>query len=140
MRVALLTDKGSRADALLEKLGDRLCREVAGLEVARETVDGVWDLPLCALRHAADADLVVVLVRARGHARLERVLEKLVDVELQTGTPVLKAVEEGRREEARSDEEAADAWAAAVLARLFGEEDGQAPEEDSLPPPLPLVP
>jgi hypothetical protein len=69
-------------------------------------VPTLLDIPLQAKQSADKADLVVVsFLYDKGNKRIEFVLRKLVEIELQTGTKVIKAFEESEVEELLTDED-----------------------------------
>lgn len=125
MKVSLISDSESGVNifpALREKLGE----EVADLKFEEAFVPNHLDLPHKALELAENSDLLFVFsLYPKNDFSVEILLEKLVDLELQTGKKIIKAVEELDLEElkeAELDEELtalAEKWSTFILNYLY---------------------
>lgn len=126
MKISFLSDAESKVNVFPE-LAAKLREEIADIETEEFFVPAKEDLPRKALELSSDASLLVVLsLYPEKTPRVEMLLEKLIDVELKTGTAIVKAFEESEVFDLESDEEIelekealAEKWASYITKLLF---------------------
>ena len=103
MKVHFVTSKEQEIDFFPELIA-LLQQEFPEMQPETYYVPTVLDIPLQAKQCADKADLVVVsFLYDKDNKRIEFVLRKLVEIELETGTKVIKAFEESDIEELLTD-------------------------------------
>jgi len=97
MKIVLLSDSKSEVN-ILPKLKEKLLGQIADAEVSQHFVHSPSDLPLKAKQLSQNSKLVFVFSDCeKEDARM--VVSKLVDIEVQTGTRIIKAIGEEEPEE-----------------------------------------
>jgi len=105
MKITFLSDAESKVN-VFPSIAAKLREEIADIETEEFFVPVKEDLPRKALELSSDASLLVVLsLYPERTPRVEMLLEKLIDVELKTGTAMVKAFEESEVFDLESDEE-----------------------------------
>ena len=126
MKITFLSDAESKVN-VFPSIAAKLREEIADIETEEFFVPVKEDLPRKALELSSDASLLVVLsLYPERTPRLEMLLEKLIDVELKTGTAMVKAFEESEVFDLESDEEIelekealAEKWGSYIIKLLF---------------------
>jgi len=126
MKITFLSDAESKVN-VFPSIAAKLREEIADIETEEFFVPVKEDLPRKALELSSDASLLVVLsLYPERTPRVEMLLEKLIDVELKTGTAMVKAFEESEVFDLESDEEIelekealAEKWGSYIIKLLF---------------------
>jgi len=93
---------------IFPELEEKLLAEIADLDSEQEFVPSKLDLPRKAQSRAQDFDLIFVLcLHGENDPEVRILKEKLVDVELQSGVPIIKAIEESDIDEIESEDQRA---------------------------------
>lgn len=128
MRVFLVGDSKTGIDFFPE-LESFLLGRVVGLEVQSVIVPFPEDVPAAVKSVLGEADLVFVFVLYEElDFKIKALLNRLVDLEMDSGSKIVKAVEEsdlgaltGYALEAKKSR-LAEQWGSLILSRLFGRE------------------
>jgi riboflavin synthase len=105
MKISFITSAESKVN-ILPGLVESLSKEIVDLEAEQAFVPSMLDIPLKALEMASTSELIFVFVLyPEKGPEVETLLEKLVDVELQTNTKIIKAVEQSAIEELVDEQE-----------------------------------
>ena len=129
MRIALISSEESITNPL-SGLNSFLNEQIINVEVEEITVPMNLDI-IAAVNELEDYNLIFVFVSyAKEDAKIKLLLEKLVELEIQKGIKIIKAVElseeEGGEAEPETIAETADPlvqkWGNFILKELFGEE------------------
>lgn len=126
MKITFLSDAESEVN-LFPEFSAKLRAEVADIELEEVFVASKEDLPKKALDLSQEAELIFVFTLfPERTAKIDMVLEKLIDVELKTGISIVKAFEESEVFEMESEEEIglekdalAEKWASFLVRLLF---------------------
>jgi len=126
LKILFLSDSGSGVN-IFPEMEEKLAGEIADLDIDAEFVPGKLDLPRKALSRANEFELIFVLcLHEEKDPEVDILKEKLVDVELQAGTPIIKAIEESGAEEIESEDQRAmekealtEKWSEFLLNYLF---------------------
>jgi len=91
---------------IFPELEEKLLEEIADFEIEAEFVPSKLDLPMKAYSRAQDFDLIFVLcLHPEKDSEAGILKEKLVEVELKTGVPIIKAIEVSEIDEIESEDE-----------------------------------
>ena len=145
MKIALLSESKTPIN-ILPKLKENLQKQIIDAEVDISFVPSIEDLPFKAKKLAFSHKVVFVfsLYEDEEKQKAKMVLEKLVDVEVETGKKIFKVVEESETETFITEqhleaerEELAKKWADVIVKVLFKPHE-LAPDEKVLGNQLPL--
>ena len=136
MKIALLSDSKTGIN-IFSKLKEKLLAKIADSEIGEHFVPSLEDLPLKAKELTKSNKIVFVFsLYFEKDSSVEMLIEKLVDIELETGKKIVKAIEQSEIEdlstEQQFDEERerlAEKWADTIIKILFSPKDF-APTED----------
>ncbi len=137
LRIALLSDSQCGIN-FFPKLGEKLSGQIADAEIETHFVPSPEDLPLKAKELASSCDLIFVFsLYSEDKSRAEMVVEKLVDVETETGKKIVKAIEESELDDINTAEQLeeekerlAEKWSSLIVKTLF--KPGEvSPEEET---------
>ena len=135
MKIALLSDSKTGIN-IFPELKKRLSKKIADVEIQESFVNAPEDLPLKAKELAESNSLVFVFsLYDEKDKKVEMILEKLVGIELETGTKIVKAVEESELDVSTEEqfeeerERLAEKWSETILKTLFKPEEFS-PKED----------
>lgn len=94
MKISLISDSKTRIN-FFEELSEKLAEQIADIETEVFFVPFPEDIPAKAKEsfESEEADFVFVFSASEKAAKKELLLSKLIDVELQTGKKVIKAIE-----------------------------------------------
>jgi hypothetical protein len=92
MRISFIGYKENPINFFKELAVD-LSRKVSGLELNERFVPSLEDLPFVALEETHDSEFIFVFAITNNDTERLLIEEKLVDVELSSGTRILKAIE-----------------------------------------------
>jgi len=125
MRIALISDNDSIN--ILQLMQERLALEIADLTIDLFIVPLKNDLPFKAAELTEAFDLIFVFTSFEKESfELSVILQKLIDIELKTGTKIIKAFQEILVEEIEDIESEkkrlADKWAELLLTYISSEE------------------
>ena len=126
MKITFLSDSESRVN-IFPELAAKLKEEIADIETDEFFVPVKEDLPRKALELAADTGILFVFsLFPEKTPRLEMLLGKLIDVELKSGTAIVKAFDESEVFDLESEEEIelekealTEKWGAYLVKLLF---------------------
>ena len=126
MKVALVSAKTSTVD-IFPALKENLSKEIAGIEFEELFVPSADNLPAAASKLAGKADLVLVFALFEEPSEeISFLKQKLVDVEIASGKPVLKYIQESELEREDRKEEyiegLAEKWSETIIDVLFRSE------------------
>ncbi len=127
LRIALISSEESITNPL-PALNSFLNEQIINVEVEEITVKMNLDI-IAAINELEDYELVFVFVSyIKEDAKIRLLLEKLVELEMQKGVKIIKAVEQDEEEEAEM-EKISDSkgplvqkWGNFILKELYGEE------------------
>ena len=126
MHISLVGCRESTVDFFPE-LGKALAKKISGVEVGERFVPFPDDLPVVALECAKESDFVFVFALLEDEAKAMFITEKLIDVELSSGTRILKAVladdfsAEDEDDYIEKKNALVEEYSALILGVLFGE-------------------
>jgi hypothetical protein len=92
MKIAFVGYKENPVE-IFKELAKELSKKISGLELEERFVPSLDDLPIVAFESSKDSDFIFVFAVGE-KSELKLVEEKLIDVELQSQTRILKALEE----------------------------------------------
>lgn len=136
MKIALLSDSETGIN-IFSKLREKLSAKIADAEIEEHFVPSPEDLPLKAKELTESNTLVFVFsLYFEKDSSVEMLVEKLVDIELETGKKIVKAIEESEvgdisTEEALEEERErlAEKWTDIIVKILFFPKDFAPTEE-----------
>lgn len=118
MRIALVSDAKSNPD-FFPGLANELSGQVLGIETTEKVAAFPADIPLEAKRLAANCGAIFVFSEVE-QALLPVIIGRLLDIELETGVKIIKAVRTKRESEGEKEETAAE-FAQLIIESLFEE-------------------
>lgn len=140
MKIALISDSETGVN-IFQKIRAAVEEEAADIKMEEAFVPTKLDIPHKALELSGNSDLLFVFsLYSEKDFVIEILLEKLVDVELQTGKKIIKAVEQSELDEIidateknTAIDELAEKWASFIIAFLYHPEKfvPQKEEEES---------
>jgi hypothetical protein len=135
MRISFIGYKENPINFFKELAAD-LSKKVSGLELNERFVPEIEDLPIVALEETEGSEFIFVFAVTENDNERLMIEEKLVDVELETKTRILKAVEKddySDLDEAQFDEEKdnlVDHYSDIIIGILFNEISFEPEEKD----------
>ena len=93
MKITFIGYKDSSVD-IFPTLGKALKKKISGLELDVRFAPFAEDLPELAREASEESDFIFVFALLSNKANVEMIEEKLIDVEIETKTRILKAVKE----------------------------------------------
>jgi len=129
MKIALVSDSESGVN-IFPLLRERLSQEIADVKLEEAFVPTKLDIPHKVLELTQTSDLIFVFcLYSEKDFQVQILLDKLVEIEIKTGTKILKAVEQSEIEELADVEEIeaetqalAEKWASFILNYLYNPE------------------
>jgi riboflavin synthase len=91
MKISCVAHAGNEID-FFNELAAALAQKISGLEVIQRFAPFIDDVPYLAKKCAEESDFVFVFAVAEDKKEFEITKRKLTDIELSTGTRILKAV------------------------------------------------
>jgi len=92
MKISLISTKDT-AVRIFPDLGKALSKNISGLELEERFVPTPLDLPFVALECAKESNFLIVFALVEDDDEADFIKKKLIDVEIASGTRILKAVE-----------------------------------------------
>ena len=137
LKIALLSDSETGIK-IFQKLSENLLKKIADAEISEHFVHSVSDLPFKAKQLAASHGLVFVFSLYEEKTKtVEMVLEKLVEIELETGKKIIKALEESELDDINTEglfeeerERLASKWVEIIVNTLFNQDKFIPKEEE----------
>ena len=135
MKLAFIATKDNSIH-FFKELADSLSKNVSGLELVERFVPSIDDVPVVALEESEEAEFIFVFALTENKEMVAIVKDKLIDVELTSGTRILKIVEEdsysGTPEEEYYGvkEELVKKYSELIISILFNEVDFEPKQRD----------
>jgi len=105
MKISFITSSEQELD-YFPQLEETILLEMPETEIEIHYVPTCLDIPLKAKQLALDSDLVFVShLYDKEEEKIKLLIEKIIDVELETNTPIIKAIEQTEFEEILTEEE-----------------------------------
>ena len=135
MRISFI---GCRENTInfFREMAEILSEKVSGLELEERFVPFIEDIPVVALEEAKESDFVFVYAIVGDKDNKKMLIEKLIDIEIQSGTRILKAIEDDSYSGMEIDDfndakkELAGNYSSIIISVLFNEEDFEPKERD----------
>jgi len=136
VKIALLSESKTGIN-IFSKLREKLSAKIADAEIEEHFVPSPEDLPLKAKELTESNAIVFVFsLYPEKDSSVEMLVEKLVDIELETGKKIVKAIEQSEIEDISTEEQLdeerdrlAEKWADTIVKILFSPKDF-APNEE----------
>jgi|GEM_PF-1070817 len=93
MRIALIAWRNNPVD-IFKSLSLQLSKRISGLELEMRFVPFLEDFPIVANECAEECDFIFTFALVEAGESISFIKEKLINVELKTGTRILKALDE----------------------------------------------
>ncbi len=135
MKITFIAQKDNSIN-FFKELADKLSNKISNLSLEERFAPFVEDIPFIAFESTKESDLVFVFATSDVKDEVKLLKEKLIDVEIQTKTRILKAIEsdsysssdEGQYIEDKLN--LAEKYATLIVSILFNENEFEPKEKD----------